>query len=165
MRLVALVTNALLAMWLAATRSTMQSRSCTGVMSLALFRTFVSVSSIPFRKSASNNSGSIKHIVMFDFTDHTTAEDIARVKESLLNLPHQIPTIRSYELGQDLLLPSGQSHPAGRNRRIAWSCTFPDVQSFESYQSHPAHQEFLALLKPLVRPGSRAAIQYNTTTS
>jgi len=97
---------------------------------------------------------------MFDFTDKTTAADIEKVKESLLELPKQIATIQSYELGEDLLLPSGQSHPAGRNRRIAWSCTFPDVQSFESYQVHAAHQDFLALLKPHVRPGSRAAIQY-----
>jgi len=97
---------------------------------------------------------------MFDFQDEAEAKDIDKVKESLLNLPNQIPTIQTFELGQDLLLPSGQSHPAGKNRRICWSCTFPDVQSFESYQVHGAHQEFLALLKPLVLPGSRAAIQY-----
>lgn len=156
MRLIALVT-----MFLAATRTIVHSRSrSAGVMSLALFRTFVSSS--PFGKSAAKSN--MKHIVMFDFNDQTTAEDIAKVKESLLNLPQQISSIRSYELGQDLLLPSGQSHPAGRNRLLAWSCTFSDVPSFESYQAHPAHQEFLALLKPLLRPGSRAAIQYTTTT-
>ena len=97
---------------------------------------------------------------MFDFRDETGADDIEKVKQSLLELPNRIRTIQTYELGQDLLLPSGQSHPAGRNRRLCWSCTFSDAQSFEAYQVHRAHQDFLRLLRPLVSPGSRAAIQY-----
>ena len=117
----------------------------------------------PPPRRRSFGSSVIKHVVMFDLLDETEAEDVERVKESLLNLPKEIPTIQSFELGQDLLLPSGQSHP-GKNRRLCWSCTFPDVQSYEAYRIHAAHQNFLTLLKPLVLPGSRAAIQYLVKT-
>jgi len=102
----------------------------------------------------------VKHIVMFGFKEGTTEDDLGRIKAALLALPKEIPTILSFELGEDLLLESGQKHPAGKNRRICWSACFGTSEAFEAYQSHPAHQAFINLLKTVVEPGSRAAIQY-----
>jgi hypothetical protein len=76
------------------------------------------------------------------------------------SLPDKIPQIQDYELGLDLLLPAGQNHPAGPNRGFYWSPTFKSVEDYEAYDKSDAHQEFLAMLKPLVEPGSRAAIQF-----
>ena len=103
----------------------------------------------------------IKHIVMFSFKTGTTIGDIQAVKNGLLNLPKQIPAIRDYELGHDLLLESGQNHPAGKNRLISWMCTFDNTDDYEAYSSDPIHVDFInTCLKPHLEPGSRAAIQY-----
>lgn len=102
----------------------------------------------------------IKHIVMFGIQDHVSTAEISGIRQALLDLPKQIPLIRSYELGEDLLLPEGQKHPAGPNRRLCWSCEFASVADFDAYQAHEAHQAFLQVLQKVVLPGSRAAIQY-----
>jgi hypothetical protein len=99
----------------------------------------------------------VKHVVMFDFATKSARHDVVR---QLLHLPVAIPSILRYELGEDLRFKSGQNHPTGKNRQICWSCEFATPEDFEAYQAHAAHQAFLETLKPLVRPGSRAAIQY-----
>jgi len=104
----------------------------------------------------------VKHIVMVSLKEDSSDEDMARVKAGFLNLPQQISTIKTYELGQDLKLESGQTHPAGKNRVLSWTLTFDSAEDYETYNSHPKHQEFLKdTLKPAMLPGSRAAIQYD----
>lgn len=106
-------------------------------------------------------AATVKHIVMFDFPPSVTDAELSKIKDALLALPKQIPGVLNYELGQDLLLTSGQTHPAGRNRRMCWTATFPTADIFEAYQKHPAHLAFVTdVLKPAMLPGSRAAIQY-----
>ena len=105
----------------------------------------------------------VKHIVMFSFREGTSKSDIRRIRRRLLDLPRQIPEIRQFELGKDLELRSGQIHPAGKNRVIAWTATFASKQHYEAYAEHEAHKEFLDVLKSSILPGSRAAIQYEIT--
>ena len=103
----------------------------------------------------------VKHIVMFGFKDEATADDLAHVRACLLNLPKQIKEIMDFELGVDLALESGQTHPAGKNRVICWMPTFANAADYEIYNQHPAHVSFINdILKPVLLPGSRAAIQY-----
>jgi hypothetical protein len=102
----------------------------------------------------------VKHIVMFRFKEGTTDEEIQGICQELLALPKAIDCIRSYEVGQDLLLEGGQKHPLGPNRRVAWTATFDSTADYETYNSSEAHLAFLQKLKPLLDPGSRAAIQY-----
>jgi hypothetical protein len=102
----------------------------------------------------------VKHVVMFDFAQSASKSARHDVVRQLLHLPVAIPSILRYELGEDLRFKSGQNHPTGKNRQICWSCEFATPDDFEAYQAHTAHQAFLETLKPLVRPGSRAAIQY-----
>lgn len=104
----------------------------------------------------------IKHIVMFRLKEGWTESHLRSVKDGLLQLPKLIPTILHHELGEDLLLPGGQTHPSGKNRLLSWSVTFHTVDDFQIYDQHPAHKSFLAdTLLPLIQPGSRAAIQYS----
>lgn len=107
----------------------------------------------------------IKHIVMFSFKDRTTKKDMGRIKKGLLNLPKQIPSIQSFELGCDLKLPAGQKHPAGKNRMISWTACFDSIKDYQTYDDHEAHKAFLGQLKEVVEPGSRAAIQYQIEDS
>jgi Stress responsive A/B Barrel Domain len=107
------------------------------------------------------NMSLIKHIVMFNFKDGTSTETIQTIQDGLLNLPNEIALIQDYELGVDLLLESGQQHPAGKNRLLCWSCTFQTVDDYEHYSNHPIHVQLLEQwIKPNLLPGSRAAIQY-----
>jgi Stress responsive A/B Barrel Domain len=102
----------------------------------------------------------VKHVVMFSFNEAASKAQRKQIQTELLELPKKIPEIQDYELGVDLLLQGGQNHPAGKNRVVCWSATFKSKKDYETYDSSEAHKEFLALLKPLVQPGSRAAIQY-----
>jgi len=103
-----------------------------------------------------------RHTVMFGFTPETKDEEIAAIKGALLDLPKKIPGILTYQLGEDLRLPSGQNKQIGVNRRIVWSATFANADMYEQYRTHPAHIQFLQLLKPVVLSNSRAAIQFET---
>lgn len=108
-----------------------------------------------------DDSPFVKHIVMFRLKEDSPDDTLPKVCQGLLDLPAQIPAIASYELGQDLLLPSGQTHPAGKNRQIVWTVYFQSVDDYNTYDQCAAHQDFLAnILKPQLEPGSRAAIQY-----
>jgi hypothetical protein len=103
----------------------------------------------------------VKHVVMFSFRQEVTRSEIRKVEQALLNLPKEIPQIQEFDLGSDLKLIAGQIHPAGKNRELCWSATFSCASDYKKYDRHPAHVAFLQTIKPLILPGSRAAIQYN----
>lgn len=111
--------------------------------------------------------GIVKHIVLFDFRKQTTEKEIQSIRTQLLELPRKIPGIVRYELGDDLLLPSGQkNHAMDKNRRLSWTVTFRSVRHYERYAAHAAHVHLVqSQLRPLLAPGSRAAIQYNVLSN
>ena len=44
---------------------------------------------------------------------------------------------------------------------MCWSATFASVADYEIYEKHPAHLKVISeLIKPIMEPGTRAAIQY-----
>ena len=103
----------------------------------------------------------IKHIVMFRLKDECGEADLEIVREGLRALPAKIPAIVKHELGADLRLDGGQTHPLGKNRQLAWSVYFEDVSAYDDYDRSDAHREFLRdVMAPRLEPGSRAAIQY-----
>ena len=93
---------------------------------------------------------------MFDLSVH------AAMKQGLLGLPKKLdPIIATHELGFDLKLPSGQEHPAGKNRSVIWTATFGSIKDYEAYDTSSEHVEVVStLIKPIIVPGSRSAIQY-----
>merc|ERR1712086_320778 len=98
---------------------------------------------------------------MFGVKDGVEESAIQILKEGLLALPSKIDKIKSYEFGIDIKLPSGQSHPAGKNRTIVWSAVFDSAADYEVYATHKDHTDLIAaLIKPIMEPGTRAAIQY-----
>jgi Stress responsive A/B Barrel Domain len=113
-----------------------------------------------------NNTMPVKHIVMFTLQDGVSSESIQALKDGLLSLPKVLPptgiNITEYELGEDLLLEGGQNHPSGiKNRSIVWSVTCPTVEDYISYEKSQQHIDVIQnQIKPIIVPGSRAAIQY-----
>jgi hypothetical protein len=83
------------------------------------------------------------------------------LKQGLLSLPTKVDGFIGHELGQDLKLEGGQTHPAGKNRSIVWTACFANVEDYEKYNDSEEHVEVVNnLIKPIIVPGSRAAIQY-----
>mmetsp|Transcript_79347 Transcript_79347/g.157192 ORF Transcript_79347/g.157192 Transcript_79347/m.157192 type:complete len:108 (+) Transcript_79347:50-373(+) len=105
----------------------------------------------------------VTHTVMFGWSEAATAEKVDACKEALLALPEKISSIKAIRCCNDLLISSGQNHPAGKNRSMAVIVDFDDVAGYEDYAAHPAHQEVIAThIKPIMEPGTRAAIQYES---
>mmetsp|Transcript_125688 Transcript_125688/g.268190 ORF Transcript_125688/g.268190 Transcript_125688/m.268190 type:complete len:108 (+) Transcript_125688:75-398(+) len=103
----------------------------------------------------------VRHVVMFGVKEEATEEQLQTLREGLLSLPQKIEAIKGHELGFDLKLPSGQSHPAGKNRACMWTADFDSEADYEAYAAHAAHIEVInTCIKPIMEPGSRAAIQY-----
>jgi len=82
----------------------------------------------------------VVHIVMFRFKDENKAENIEKVKSSLMALPEKIESLKSMEVGVDFL-------HSERSMDLVLTSTFDDREGLESYRVHPAHQEVVSLIK------------------
>jgi 5'-methylthioadenosine phosphorylase len=103
----------------------------------------------------------VRHIVMFGFKESATASQIQACKDGLLGMSSKIPVIKGLEIGEDLQLPSGQKHPAGKNRSLALIVDFDSKEDYEEYAAHKDHQQVIReLIAPIMADGSRAAIQF-----
>jgi len=75
----------------------------------------------------------LRHVVMFRWTEATTAEDVAAVEAALRLLPAVIPEIRSYTMGSDVGVNPG-------NFDFAVVADFDDEAGFVAYRDHPRHR-------------------------
>lgn len=91
----------------------------------------------------------IKHIVLWKFLDqaegHTKEENMDIVRDKLTALLPVIPSIRSFEIGKDIL-HSEMSYD------MALIMTFDSMEDLEAYKIHPEHQKVSAYVKK-VRSG------------
>ena len=99
-------------------------------------------------------------VVVFFFSNDFLVS-VPALKEGLLSLPKKLDGFVGFELGEDLKLPGGQNHPSGKNRSISWMACFANVADYETYNDSKEHVDVVnQLIKPIIVPGSRAAIQY-----
>jgi hypothetical protein len=93
----------------------------------------------------------IRHSALFRWVDGTTPEQVAALTGALLALPAQIPTIRAYAAGPDLVLGEGRWD-------FAVVADFDDAAGYQAYVDHPAHQ---AVATDLIAPirADRAHVQ------
>jgi hypothetical protein len=94
------------------------------------------------------------HVALFRWNDGTTAEQVAAVRDRLLQLPGQIPEIRVLRVGSDLGWVDG-------NYDFAVVADFDSEEAWRTYADHPVHQ---AVITETVRPlvASRTALQFET---
>lgn len=88
-------------------------------------------------------SGALRHVVLFKFKEGTTPEQIKTIEEAFARLPQQIPTIIGYEWGTNV---SPESHDKGYTH--CFLVTFADAAGRDAYLPHPAHGEFVKILRP-----------------
>lgn len=89
--------------------------------------------------------GRVRHVVLFKFKDDAPPAEIEKVERAFAQLKDKIPQIRDFEWGTDISpegLQGGLTH--------CFLVTFDTPADRDAYIPHPAHQEFVALLKPLL---------------
>jgi hypothetical protein len=95
----------------------------------------------------------LRHVVLFRWTENTTAEDVERIHAGLGSLPALIPEIRSYTHGPDLRVGEGTwdygivaefDHPAG----------------WKAYDGHVEHDR---VRSEIIRPhvAERATVRFD----
>jgi len=87
--------------------------------------------------------GKLRHVVLFKFTDGTTAEQVKKIEDAFAQLPSKIPTVVDYEWGTNNSpegLADGFTH--------CFLVTFKDAKGRAVYLPHPAHTAFVKVLKP-----------------
>ncbi|HEU0204100.1 MAG TPA: Dabb family protein [Burkholderiaceae bacterium] len=85
----------------------------------------------------------IRHLVLLRFVDGTSAAERSRIEQAFAALPAQIGGISAFEWGTDVS-PEGLS----KGFTHAFVVTFVDTAARDAYLPHPAHEAFVAGLKP-----------------
>lgn len=93
------------------------------------------------------------HIVLFNWTDDATPNQINDVFANLRGLPAAIPEIRQYRFGRDAGL-------ADDNYDAAVVADFDDEAAYRVYANHPTHKKLIENhLKPIM--ADRVAVQHS----
>ncbi len=93
----------------------------------------------------------IRHTVLMKWTSEATAEQKASVAAELSALPVIVPSIRSYILGSDLGLVTG-------NFDFAVTADFDDEAGYLAYRNDPAHRDIITrTIDPIT--AQRVAVQ------
>ena len=95
------------------------------------------------KKAKRPNLGKLRHVVLFQFKSDTAPEKVKQIEDAFRQLPSKIPTVVDFEWGTDNSpegLADGFTH--------CFLVTFKDEAGREVYLPHPAHKEFVGLLKP-----------------
>lgn len=91
------------------------------------------------------------HVVFFKLKDKSK-ENIEKAKEILLRTDGKVPTLKSINVGVDVVR-------SPRSYDLALISTFDSREDMDEYQVHPVHvDEVLAELKPMLE--SSAAVDF-----
>ncbi|MDA2944540.1 MAG: Dabb family protein [Actinomycetota bacterium] len=94
----------------------------------------------------------IRHVVMFRFHDHVTAEQIAEFGRGLSEMVPQVPGILAYAHGPDIGVNDG-------NYDYAVTADFASTDDYRIYRDHPVHRAVIERFTgPLV--AARSGVQF-----
>lgn len=96
-------------------------------------------------QGAKDVDGQLRHVVMFQFKEGTSAEDLKAIENKFASLPGDIPEITAFEWGTNNSpegLDDGYTH--------CFLVTFKDESGREVYAPHPSHKEFGSIVRPHV---------------
>jgi hypothetical protein len=85
----------------------------------------------------------IRHVVMFKFKADAPAEKIREIEQAFAALADKIDEVADLEWGTD-------NSPEGLSRGFShcFLVTFDSAADRDAYLPHPAHKEFVTLLRP-----------------
>jgi hypothetical protein len=94
----------------------------------------------------------LRHVVLFTWTEDTSAERRAEILAALRRLPDEVGGMTAFAVGDDAALAEGNAH-------TALVADFPDADAFRRYATDPRHLEVVAeYVKPAL--AGRTAAQY-----
>jgi hypothetical protein len=85
----------------------------------------------------------LRHVVLFKYKDTSDAEAVQGIMDAFAKLPGKCEVIHDFECGTDCSvegLADGFQH--------CFYVTFKDADGRATYLPHPAHKQFVSLLKP-----------------
>ena len=84
-----------------------------------------------------------RHVVLFKFAESASKEKVAEIEKAFGALSRKIDSIVGYEWGTNV-------SPEGLDKGFThcFLVSFKDKAGLEVYLPHPAHKEFVSLLKP-----------------
>ena len=85
----------------------------------------------------------LRHIVMFQFKESSSKEDVQKVVDAFRSLKNSIPQVAAFEYGTNNSpegLANGFTH--------CFLVTFKSEADRDVYLPHPKHKEFVEVLKP-----------------
>ena len=85
----------------------------------------------------------LRHVVMFGWKDGTDTNQVNKIVAAFKELPSKISLIKSFEWGIN-------NSPEGLSNGLThcFLVTFTSTEDRDAYLVHPAHKEFVSLLKP-----------------
>ena len=91
----------------------------------------------------SQKSTMLRHVVLFQFKESSSKEDVQKVVNGFRELKSKIPQIADFEYGVN-------NSPEGLNNGLThcFFVTFKTEKDRDEYLPHPAHKAFVELLKP-----------------
>ena len=87
----------------------------------------------------------LRHIVLFQFKDDVSQDQIQEVVDAFAALPKKIDTIVDFEAGTDVSI---ENKSAGFTHGFV--VTFKNEKGRETYLPHPAHKQFVQLVGPRI---------------
>jgi len=90
--------------------------------------------------------GKLRHVVMFQFKEGTTPEQVKAIEDKFRSLPARIPEIKQFEYGKAVIGDRGMNDGLTH----CFLVTFDDAAGRKVYLPHPAHKEFVDLVGPSV---------------
>lgn len=97
----------------------------------------------------------LKHIVFWRFKDeaegHTKEENMQIIKDGLLSLVGVVPSLRSAEIGRDVL-------HSDMSFDMCLICEFDDLEGMKEYRDHPEHVKVAGYIAKVKT--ERAVIDY-----
>ena len=97
----------------------------------------------PCQGEACQAAPKLRHVVLFKFKDDSTPEQVRTVEDAFRALPEKIDAIIEFEWGTN-------NSPEGLAQGFThcFLVTFKDEKGRDIYLPHPAHKEFVEVLKP-----------------
>ncbi len=85
----------------------------------------------------------LRHVVLFQFKETSSEQEVQAVVDAFKKLPKQIPEIAEFEFGTN-------NSPEGLEDGLThcFLVTFGSEKDREVYLPHPAHQAFVEVLRP-----------------
>ncbi len=112
-------------------------------LSVIIFAVGLAVSTSNAKDKAKVEAKKLRHVVMFQFKDSSSKAEIQTVVDAFNALPSKIDAIADYEYGTN-------NSPEGLNDGLThcFLVTFKSEADRKTYLPHPAHMEFVTILKP-----------------